>query len=349
MDPNNSNDNNTPPTDGMLPEAPVSPTPAPEVTPTPEAPSFSEPTPAESAPVADPAPVNPFTQANTTPAQGAPVQSSPASYSTGAPVSPGEPKSKKPLLIAAIIGGAVLLAIIGVVAYMLLSTVSKEDYRNATKQFNSVSSASSSLNSDVRSLSSATSSSDEKFDESVKEVEASLAKIETENEELSKQKAVRVGEGAELYGTFNDKMKAYLAYADELVVSVKNVRPAMLKCSAVSDAEDVTSRIAALKECASSLGSVSDIPNAQFKTYIGEIKGVYEEYASIYEGMAGITAPFGAQATEYRALRDRMTAVQKTLSDSTKKFSADLKVRDDELSMKDSTKALGDFLVEKQK
>lgn len=359
MDPNNANPNTTPPNDDVSPEVPVTPeTPAPEATPSTESTPASEPaftseepvTPvSEPAPVADPAPANPFAQPETSEPT-TPVQETPATFTAGAPVSPNEPKgSKKTILIASIVAGAVLLAVAGVVAYMFLSSVSKEDYRDAAVQFNDVSSATASLNSDVRILSSSTSSSDERFEESVKEVEASLATIKTENDELAKQKAVRVGEGAELYGTFNDKMKSYLAYADELVVSVKNLRPAMVVCDNVSEAEDATARIAALKACATALGNVSDVPNAEFKAYIGELKGAYEEFASIYEGVAGITSPYGAQAEEYKALRERMTAVQTKISDATKKFSADLKARDEALSMKESTEALADFLNEKQK
>ncbi len=243
-----------------------------------------------------------------------------------------------------------LLAIIGVVAYFMLTSVSKQDYQEATRQYNKVSVASAGLTSDVASVSYSISGDDDaEFNEAVKEAEDSIAEIKTENEALSKMKAVRVGDGAKLYGTFNDKVKNYLAYATDLIDSVKNLRPAMATCAKVSDATDTASRVAALKGCSSELQGVTDIPNAEMKTFIGTIATAYGDYASIYEQISALSNPYGSQYEQYKALRDKMYDVQDKISEASSTLSDSLEKRDDEMSVKDSAKALGDFLTEKQK
>jgi len=357
MDPNATNPNNVPPAGDTPPtQPPANDTPAPEAPVTPETPVTPEVAPVEpAAPAAPVAPEAPAAPAASNPfaAAAAPEASTsqPAGFAATPAPAPQAPNSKKKIiLIAAIAGGAVLLAIIGVVVYMLLTSVSQKDYQEATRQYNDVSIASAGLTSDVSSVSYTISSDDDaEFNDAVKEAEASIEKIKTENEELSKMKAVRVGDGAKLYGTFNDKVKGYLAYATDLIDSVKNLRPAMATCGKVSDAKDAASRVAALKGCSSELQGVTDIPNAEMKTFIGTIATAYGDYATVYEQINALSNPYGSQYEQYKTLRDKMYAVQDKISDASKTLSSSLEKRDDEMSVKDSAKALGDFLTEKQK
>ena len=357
MDPNATNPNNVPPVGDTPPtQPPVGDVPTP--TPAPEAPVTPvEPTPAPVEPVAPTAPAEPVTTAAPNPFAAAPAPETPAEpqnpmFAATPTQMPQAPKSdkKKLILIAAIVGGVVLLSVIGFIVYTLLTSVSQKDYQEATRQYNDVSIASASLTSDVASVSYSISSDDDaEFNDAVKEVEASIEKIKTENEELSKMKAVRVGDGSKLYGTFNDKVKAYLAYATDLTDSVKNLRPAMATCGKISDANDANSRVAALKACSSELQGVTDIPNAEMKTFIDTAATSYGEYATIYEQINGLSNPYGAQYEQYKTLRDKMYAVQDKISDASKTLRSSLEKRDDEMSVKDSAKALGDFLTEKQK
>lgn len=344
MNPNDNDPNATPPVDGANP-VPV----------TPEAPT----TPIASEAPASPDSVTPITP-ETPVTPGAPVvpltPSTPDTTSsfTAGPEGPKTPKtpkfSKKMILIAAVVGGAILLAIIAAIIFVALTSVSKEDYRDAARQYNKVNTASASLTSDVSLLGSAAgNSSDAIFDQRVSEVEDSIAKIKTENEELAKLKAVRVGEGAKLYKTFNDKMKAYLAYGSDLVTSVKNLRPAMVTCDNVSDASDAAARVAAVKACATELEGISDIPNEQMKTYISALAENYKKYASIYEQMTALTNPYGAQYEQYKALRDQSYDVQDAITAAGTTFRKDLEKQDDELSVKDSANKLGDYLSDQQK
>ena len=354
MNPNNNDPNATPPVDDTNPVPPVSPetseapaTPAPEATPvTPQTPVTPE------VPATPAAPVEPITPA-TPPTPVTPDAATP--FAAGTPVTgpeaPKTPKvSKKTILIAAIAGGVILLAIIAVIIFMALTTVSKADYREAVRQYNTVKSASSSLSADVSLLGSASGSTpDATFNERVSEVKNSIEKLKSENDELSKLKAVKVGDGAKFYNTFADKLKAYLAYGSEMVTSVENLRPALVTCDKTSDATSAAASIAAIKSCASELAGIKDIPNAQMKTYITALADNYSKYSSSYEKANALTDRFGSQSEEYRTLRTEMSEALKAVSTAGTTFRNDLKTRDDELSVKDSANKLGDYLDDQQK
>lgn len=358
---------NTPqPTD--QPEVPAVPTTDTPVVPeTNETPVPSTESPAVETPTAEPAaadtPVSsPFgtpaeSQAPVTPsAPGTPgvAPETPSAFGSapGAPLTtpPGAPKNNKKLItIIAAAAGVVVLAVIAVIVFLAMTTVSKQDYAAAAGQFTTVSSANSSLTRSVSALSSGVTDEDAEFNTAVKNAEDAIAKLKSENDELGKLKAVKVGEGGDLYKTFDGKLEAYLEYGSGLITSVKNVRPALITCDAISDANDAAARVTALKACSEALGKVNDIPNAEFKTYIGALKTEYASYATTYEKMAAITNPYGAQYEEYKTVRDQMYDILDNISAATKTFTSGLNQRDKDLSVKDSANALADYLNEQQR
>jgi flagellar basal body-associated protein FliL len=372
MNPTNQ-DTTTPPQDAPTPQSPVNP----DVPVTPETVQAPQVTPVVepvAAPVAAPSAPSPFfgdaningplgTSANGTPPSLGQQETPPATVNSAAstpanpvgvtPVAPAPqpPKSRKKLiLIISIVSGFLLLAAAAVVVFLLLTTVSKQDYRAAAQQFNKVSQASSKLITDVTGLGASTDSTSESaFNASVKETQDSLANIKTENEALSKLKAVRIGEGAKLYKTFSDKTDAYLVYGNGLLISVKNLRPAMLTCDKINDTTTTAARVAALNACATSLGGISDLPNADFKTLVGVLKDSYTSYTKSYEAMSALTSPFGAQYDQYKTLRDEMYATQDKITAASNTFKDAINKRDDELSVKPSSQALADYLAEKQR
>jgi len=264
-----------------------------------------------------------------------------------------EPKKtdkKKLILIAGVIGGVVLLAIVGVILYLALMTVSKKDYAEAATQYNTLSSANSTLVRGVSSLSSGVSSDeDDEYNETLKEAETSLETLKSENEKLGDLKATRVGDGKELYAAFDSKLNTYAEYAGSIIGSVKTARPALFTCAKVSDTKDTASRLAALKECSTALDAVKDIPNAEFKTFADSLKAGYAKYVTTYTSYVALTDPLGAQYEQYKELRDEITATQKDLSTAAKDFSAAVKKHDEEVSVKDSANALGKYFTEQQK
>jgi len=349
MDPNSTDKTNTPPAEVPTPEVPANPetpetpTPTPvEAAPTPEAPAA---TPEPTAPVATEAPAS-LEAAPVTPTP--PAEATP--FTAGAPEPPKKANTKKIILIAGIAAGAVLLAIIGAILFFVFTTVSKEDYRAAASQFNEVSRSNSKLNSEVSTLSYSTdSATDSEFDETLTAAKDAIANVKTENEELSKLKAVRVGEGGKLYKAFEEKLNPYLAYAGDLVASVEKVRPAMVVCDAVSGTSDAAARVTALKKCSEALGAVGQLPNAEFNTFIGGLKDSYAEYATTYEGISKLSDPYGDNYEQYKTLRDKMYAVQDKIGDASDTFSDGLEARDNEYDVKPSAEALADYLTEQQR
>lgn len=366
MNPNSTDPTNTPPTDESAPQTtPPAEVPAtsPDATPAPDATTETPVAPAApTTPSPFGSPVSTETPTIETPTNlgaaptpaptEAPAQSPFGAAPVGSPT-PGAqgPKNKKLPLIIGIVAGAIVLIAVAVVLFLMFTTVSKQDYRDAAVKFNDVSSASTQLNVEAaslgRSISGSTSDSD--FEASLTEAKDAVAKLSTQNDELSKLKAVRVGEGAELYKTFDDKLEAYVDYANGLVTSVENLRPAMKVCSGASDATDNSARVKVLKDCSTALGNIKDLPNESFKTFVDKMKTAYASYATTFEKMAAITAPFGAQAAEYRALRTEMTETQSTIVDASSDFTKSLRDSDDKFSPKESADALAKYLTEKQR
>ena len=304
--------------------------------PTPQQPSEEPYTPApgttpaaESAPAADTPEIIPLT---------------PVPPNTSSPL-----KNKKLLIIVGSIVAAVLIALISVGLFTSATTVSKSDYQAASAQFAKVTKASTQLTADIYLLSASTSIEDSAFDENAKKVVDSLTAIKTENAALGKLKAVRVGEGKKLYETFNSKTKDYLANGSDLLISVKTLRPAVIVCNKVASASDSASRLQSLKDCSTAMNKVKDLPSPEFQTFVTVLKKQYADYATTYEQVSTLNDPLGAQYEQYKVLRDKLTKVQTTLTTANKTFIDDLAKRDDELSVKDSSKALSDFLTEQVK
>lgn len=338
----------------VVPEA-AGVTPAQEEAPTPfTAPAPVNPEPASQGPApfgGTPDPVSPFGAAPAPEASATPIAAAPIAPATN-PVSQGggNGKGKKLALILGSIGGVILLALIGAILYFTLGSVTKEDYRDAARQFNNVQIAGTAFYSDVSSLSySLRDDDDTAFNDDLKAAQESIDKVRSENESLSKLKAVRVGEGAKLYKTFNDKLDQYLTNGGELIESVKQLRPAMLTCAKISSATDADARVTALKTCSTALGQVGELPNEQFKTYAAALKDNYAAYATTYEKIAALTNPYGAQYEQYKTLRDQMYDTQDKISAASKTFTSDLDKRDKEVSVEDSSKALANYLNEQQR
>lgn len=286
---------------------------------------------------------------------GAPV-ATPEPSSIGAaptpPASPSQPPKdkKKMILIASIIGGVLLLAVIAVFVYFAMTSVSKQDYANAAGQYNAVSSANTDLTRTVRTLATSVSAgSDEEFDANAKKVEEAITKLKDENEKLGNEKAAKVGEGAKLYDAFDTKLNAYAEYAQGLVASIKVIRSDFGSCDEVSKATEDTARAKALRECADSFTSTATIPNAEFKAYVDASKPEYEKYAKNYEAIVALDDRFGSNYEQYRTLRTEVLASQTKLREISRTLSTSLNERDDKMSVKNDAKALADYFNEQQR
>lgn len=257
---------------------------------------------------------------------------------------------KNLFVIGGIIAGVVVLAIVGVIVFLMMNTVSKEDYRDAAAQYNKVSSASSKLMSEVSSLSSSLSrSTSTSFDDDLGDAEKALTTLKEENKKLGDMKASRVGEGKELYDKMNAKVDAYTKRAASLFTSVKNIRPAIVTCGDMSNATSNADRVKAIKDCAGALGNIADIPDPDFKGYIASLKEQYDKLAVSFEKLTAITDPYGAQSSEFSKLRTESSEIQRAVSTATREFGDKVNAADDAVNPKKEAQAYADFLNEQQR
>lgn len=249
-----------------------------------------------------------------------------------------------------VIGGFIVLALLGAAGYLMLSTVSAADYRAALQQYNKVADASSDLKSDVTKLSTTLSDSDETaYNDALSATDDPIAALKSENMTLKGMKASKFGESGKLYNTFNDKLTAYLDYGQNLITSVKNLRPAMLTCGETWDKTEAADRIAGLRGCVAELKKVTDIPDESFKTYITAISSTYADYADAYEGMTNLSDPYGDDYDTYVTYRDKLYDIGDKISADASAFMKSLNASDEKYSVKDSADAYSKYLEDHQK
>lgn len=260
------------------------------------------------------------------------------------------PQKKKKILIASIVGGLLLLIGAGVGIYYLLTHVSDEDYRRAEAQLTEIRRADTAMVREVSSLSRSTSTVTEAtFDEKLADARASLDKIKTENEALAKEKAVRFGEGADLYSAFNNKAQSYFVYVDELIASVDTIRPALAPCQKIgSSSVEVADRASVVNDCVAELKKAGDLPNAEFNRYFSSLKDKYAAYGDLYERYNKLTSPNGSQRAEYTKIRDEATKLLTEIRSLRTEFLNDLDARDKETSLKDVSDDLRDFFKDQR-
>jgi hypothetical protein len=340
------------PTDQPQPATPNE-TPAPEATPTTETPAPYAEAPVTTAPEPSVAPVeattapNPFgaASASADPAvvPGAPVTTPVGSSPNSNPVSSlmNGPKKKLIVLIAIIVGALIVL---GIAAFVVMNflLVSKADYRAATTQFNTVSSAYSALNSSASTLQYDTSSSttDTEFTNDSDAVTSKLKTFQDANAKFATLKAVKSGDGKKLYDTYDTKVKAFAVYAKDLVTSLKSYRPAAKACS---DATTLT----LLSSCVTALNAVGEIPNADLKQFVTVLQPQYKAYLDVKTKIAAITDPYGKQYDQYKTLRDQGYAIQDKISAAGSDFSSNAKKHGEEIDPASAANALGEYLVKK--
>jgi len=270
---------------------------------------------------------------------------------SAAPEAPKQSESKIKKFIPLMMVGAGLLVIAVVIALVAFATmgVSKKDYNEAVMQYNAVSRGNTLLGTQMTSLGLVTNGTDETFDNTANKVDATIESIKVDNEALGKLKAVRKGDGVELYKTFDDKLKTYLQYGSDLVVSIKIARPAILTCDNSAKITEQNARIAALKECSSQLGALKPMPNPEFDGYAKTLQKSYATYATDYEAITKLTDPYGAQYEQYKKLRDEVYAVQADVTKANRDYRAAIKKHDDEVSVKSAANALSQYLEKNQR
>lgn len=332
------------PTQPVIIPEPVAPLTAAQPFATPVAPETPGVPAASAAPIATPV-ADPFAPAPV------PGQASPFAQPTPIAQAPTpKPKNtKKIILIAGIIGGVVLLAVVGVVIYLLLTSVSKQDYADAAKQYNEISAATTALNSASLTTTSLSDSTDAEFTKDTQEIKDEISKVNTEIEALGKLKAARVGEGGKLFNEFKTKANGYTAYYGGLVSSFEAVRPAFVVCAKQNDATTQAEIASTGKACVDALNGAGDIANPEFKTFYDTLKTEFAKIVTAREGVAALTSPYGSQYEQFKAYRDQVYDAQDKVSEAQKTYVKVVNDKIDELNPTDASKALRDYFNEQQR
>ena len=252
-------------------------------------------------------------QATTPPA----APQSPTGYSTSAPHD-----NKNPLKLILIIGGALL--VVGIVVAVLVSslTVSKKDYQDAYSAYMDITSESFTLSSKISSLQYGLSSgTDTSFNNDYDAAKDAVEAMRQENKELSELRAVKVGDGKKQYETFNTKLEEYLDFADDVIVSLKDMRGASVTCDKASDTLD-DNVVAGINDCLAALKKIGDTPNKDIQAYVTKMTTETERLLTLSKQMATITDPYGSQYDQYKSIRDQIYDVQDNLRDASTDFNS---------------------------
>lgn len=277
-------------------------------------------------------------QATTPPA----APQSPTGYSASAPRD-----NKNPLKLILIIGGALL--VVGIVVAVLVSslTVSKKDYQDAYSAYMDITSESFTLSSKISSLQYGLSSgTDTSFNNDYDAAKDAVEAMRQENKELSELRAVKVGDGKKQYETFNTKLEKYLDFADDVIVSLKDMRGASVTCDEAGDTlgDNV---VAGINDCLAALKKIGDTPNKDIQAYVTKMTTETERLLTLSKQMATITDPYGSQYDQYKSIRDQIYDVQDNLRDASTDFNSNFEKSIKNVDPEKASDEFEKFLAEK--
>ncbi len=273
------------------------------------------------------------TQAKTT----ATVQSTPTT-----PSPHGRNNKKLAYIIAAVVGAVLVIgSIIAIV--ISLTSVSREDYRDAFSTTGDASSALSDIDLDTSRLVSISSRlSEDEANKNIGEVKESIDALKEKNQEISELKAVTNDQEArEKFDAYSKKAKEYEAFAQSLVDS-KSGYAALSVCESIdaSDGGSVDAVNDAFKKCEDALNS-ANVKNEDFKSLLEAYKEFINELQSIVSKVAAIDRSSPTASSTAAQLRRDISSAQLELNDELREVRSDMQ---EDRSDKMPRKELNDLL-----
>ncbi|MAU33770.1 hypothetical protein CL689_05515 [Candidatus Saccharibacteria bacterium] len=350
----------------MVPPAPTpdqdpNTNPTPEVSPAPAASPQSQPateaqpqptsTPVEpvsiepNIPAADsatPQPFNPFgatSAAPEAPAQSfaaAPVSDLPQQPAplqpVGGPAITPPPQSNKPkkgLKLGLILGGsALVLVVLGTLAYFVFFNVTRDDYVAVHEQLELISDTVDDVN-----VTTGTSSEDQ-----IADAKEQFETFKTEHAKLGSMKAILFdSEVREKYEAYNEKAEAFIALFDDLLPSFEKLLAAN---EVFEDLGDFTPEN--VQKVVDAYEAVGEVPDAAVNEYVQStievmtnVKAALEQYEAA-----------GSSADQYAAMNKVYDEVSK-LSEASTKLADDVQERIEEVNPQEAFEALSDTVASK--
>lgn len=249
-----------------------------------------------------------------------------------------------------------ILFVVGVIAallaamlmiYAILVTPSKQPYRDALAQYRSVYDANVALIVRGTSLN-AGKASDEQFAQSTDAVKTSLKALETENEALGKEEVLTTGEGKDQYEAFSKKLHNYVAFNNDMLTAMQQVRPVIFACSqSMADITENAVGVDAMQACAVNLDALKAVPNEDYQELVKTSHGLYAEVAANLQAKANLSDPDGADATRVQILQDEQDQIIEKLNTASSTFSKNLQKNKQAVDITDAAMTLDKYLSKK--
>lgn len=240
---------------------------------------------------------------------------------------------------------AVLAAVLAV--YAILVTPSKQPYRDALAQYRNVYDANVIVMVRGTSLN-ASSATNEQFTKSTEAVTAALKALEIENEALGKAAVLQDGEGKGQYDAFTKKVSSYIAFNNDMLASMQQVRPVIYECSgSMQRIEEGAIGADAMQKCSANLAALSTVPNQNYQELVAASQSLYAALAANLQAKADLADPDGADADRAKSLDDEQEQILKDLNSASATFSTNLNKRKQAVDITNAAMTLDAYLSKK--
>jgi len=257
-----------------------------------------------------------------------------------------DPKTKNILVIIAAVGAIIIGSLL---IYGILVTPTRQPYRDALTQYENVNRANDALNVAGSKLN-AGEATDEAFKESISKAQTALTSLRTENTALSKEEALKDGEGKAAYEAFDIKLQPYLTYNENVLVSMLKVRPALLTCSKNSTSVTETQKsVDDIRACVASLDVQKDIPDSDYAQLVVSFKSDYSRLADILQQIVALKDPKGVDSAQHKELTDELTQATEELSTTSTTFTRSVQQHRSEVLPVSASKQLESYLSSKSR
>jgi hypothetical protein len=269
----------------------------------------------------------------------------------GAPLPPSSPKKSNKMLfiiLGAVGGGLILLAIIGWIVYTMLFAVSKADYAEAAKVMNNVQSKAAMAYSDVSQLSYvSTSGTQTKVKNDVASARASIDALKAENNKLKDVRALRDSDVKKAYDTYMAQFAKFGTYSSGILDSMEKLFPALKTCSdsSLQSTSNIAAYQAGLTACISELEDAQDLPDPDLKKLSGATLTAMKSIKTAIDELGSLSSSNYQRASE---IRQDIYDAQDAYRDATTDARSNLEKRAKSAEIKDAYNDLAALLNEKQ-
>ena len=245
----------------------------------------------------------------------------------------------------------VALALFSLLFYSIAIAPSKQPYRDARAQYENVYNANVNLIKLGGSIN-ASGATDDAFTKSTEALKAALKVLAAENEALARYDVLKSGEGGAAYEAFSKKLGEYMAFNNDMVISMQKVRPVIFACSAkmslVDNDSSNTRGAEEMRSCALGLSALTDIPNEQYGVYASDAAAQYEAVAQNFEKRLSLeTIEFAEGVDPKKALDNERDDIVEQLSMIGAVFAKDLNTAKAKVDITNASMTLDDYLSKK--